>query len=51
MSAGFYNKIPPEVIGDLKNLRFIPIRQNMRKGSKITNESRRALKNIMKKKK
>jgi hypothetical protein len=51
ISAGFYNKIPPEVIGDLKNLRFIPIRQNMRKGSKITNESRRALKNIMKKKK
>lgn len=51
ISGGFYNKIPPEVIGDLKNLRFIPIRQNMRKGSKITNESKRALKTIMKKKK
>ena len=50
ISAGFYNKIPPEVIGDLKNLRFIPIKQNMRKGSKVTNESKNALKTIMKKK-
>jgi hypothetical protein len=48
---GFKNKIPPEVIGDLKNLRFIPIKQNMRKGFKVTNESKNILKTIMKKKK
>ena len=33
---GFKNKIPPEVIGNLKNLRFIPAKQNMDKGYKVT---------------
>jgi hypothetical protein len=33
---GFKNKIPPEVIGNIKNLRFIPAKQNMNKGYKVT---------------
>lgn len=33
---GFKNKIPPEVIGNIRNLRFIPAKQNMDKGYKTT---------------
>lgn len=31
---GFNNNIPPEVIGDISNLRFIPGTENVRKGAK-----------------
>lgn len=31
---GFKNKIPPEIIGNIKNLRFIPAKENMDKGYK-----------------
>jgi hypothetical protein len=51
ISAGFYNKIAPEKIGSLTNLRFIPIKDNMRKGGKITNESKKVLKKLIKKNK
>ena len=33
---GFKNKIPPEIIGGIKNLRFIPALQNINKGYKVT---------------
>lgn len=33
---GYINKIPPEVIGHIKNLRFIPASSNIKKGSKVT---------------
>lgn len=36
---GFHAGIDPEVIGDIKNLRFIPWRQNLIKSSKHTVES------------
>ena len=51
ISMGFYNKIPPEVIGDIRNLRFIPIKDNIKKGYKITTESKNTLKKIIKRKK
>lgn len=51
ISAGYHNNIPPEKIGHISNLRFIPVKENMKKGHKITNESRRALKNMTKRKK
>ena len=47
---GFHNKIPPEKIGSLSNLRFIRSITNMRKGHKLTTESHRVLKKIKKKK-
>jgi hypothetical protein len=34
ISLGFKNKIPPEVIGNIKNIRFIPAKENMDKGNK-----------------
>lgn len=36
---GFKNKIPPEIIGDISNLRFIPWEENLTKSNKILNES------------
>jgi hypothetical protein len=35
ISKGFKNKIPAEVIGNIKNLRFIPAKENMEKRDKI----------------
>jgi len=46
ISLGFYNKIPPKKIGNIKNLQFIPYKENLRKGSNITNESRNALRRL-----
>ncbi len=46
ISMGFLKKIPPEKIGNIKNLRFIHHEENIIKGSKITNESRNALRRI-----
>lgn len=51
ISMGFYNKISPEIIGNIKNLRFIPIKDNLNKGYKITTESKNVLKKILKNKK
>lgn len=36
---GFENGIDPDIIGDIKNLRFIPWKQNLKKSSKHTTES------------
>ena len=46
ISKGYENEIPPEKIGNIKNLRFIHHKKNMKKGSNITNESRLALRRI-----
>jgi predicted transcriptional regulator len=46
ISMGFKEKIPPEKIGNIKNLRFIHYTENLDKGSKVTNESRNALRRI-----
>ncbi len=46
IAMGFYNKIPPKKIGNIKNLRFIPYKENLRKGSSLTNESRNALRRL-----
>lgn len=35
VSKGFKNKIPPEVIGDISNLRFIPWIDNLKKADKL----------------
>tara|TARA_R110000868_G_scaffold12456_15_gene59604 strand:+ start:1235 stop:1537 length:303 start_codon:yes stop_codon:yes gene_type:complete len=39
ISQGFINNIPEHVIGDIKNLRFIPWENNISKSGKLTNES------------
>jgi len=46
ISLGFHNKIPPKKIGNIKNLQFIPYKENLRKGSSITNDSRNALRRL-----
>lgn len=46
ISHGFYDKIPPEKIGGMSNLRFIKSERNMRKGHKLTTESHRVLRKI-----
>ena len=51
ISMGYKDKIPPEKMGNIKNLRFIHYTENMDKGSKITNESRNALRRIKRLKK
>jgi len=33
---GFKNNIPPEIIGRMDNLKFIPAKLNMKKGYKVT---------------
>ena len=48
ISKGFLEKIPPEKLGNIKNLRFIHHEENIKKGSKITNESKKALRLIKK---
>tara|TARA_R110000868_G_scaffold98_2_gene1018 strand:- start:1557 stop:1940 length:384 start_codon:yes stop_codon:yes gene_type:complete len=46
IAMAFKEKIPPEKIGNIKNLRFIPYEENLSKGSKVTNESKNALRRI-----
>jgi hypothetical protein len=46
ISKGFVEKISPEKIGNIKNLRFIHYEENISKGSKITTESIKALNRI-----
>ena len=40
---GFENGIPPEVIGDISNLRFIPWQENLHKSDKLLKEARKGL--------
>ena len=51
ISMGYKDKIPPEKMGNIKNLRFIHYTENLDKGSKITNESVNALRRIKRLKK
>jgi len=51
ISMGYKDKIQPEKMGNIKNLRFIHYTENLDKGSKITNESRNALRRIKRLKK
>ena len=46
ISAGYVNKIAPRKMGNIKNLQFIPHAENISKGSKITTESKNALRRI-----
>jgi hypothetical protein len=46
IAMAFKEKIPPEKVGNIKNLRFIPYEENLSKGSKVTNESKNALRRI-----
>lgn len=48
ISMGYKEKIPPDKIGNIKNLRFIYFEENIKKGSKITNDSVKSLKRIKK---
>jgi hypothetical protein len=43
ISMGFKEKIPPEKVGNIKNLRFIPYTENL---DKVTTESINALRRI-----
>ena len=36
ISVGYKEKISPEVIGNIRNLRFIPAKENLKKGYKVT---------------
>ena len=51
ISKGFTDNIPPEKIGNLTNLRFIPAKDNMSKGHRMTEESHKALRRIKRLKK
>jgi hypothetical protein len=46
ISMCYIKNIPPEKAGNIKNLRFIHHEENLKKGAKITNESRNALRRI-----
>lgn len=50
ISKGFLDGIAPEKIGSLDNLRFIPWKKNIRKGSKMTEDSHRTLRKLKRKK-
>lgn len=39
IKQGYVNNIPEEVIGGIKNLRFIPYKDNLKKSQTLTNES------------
>lgn len=51
ISMGFKEKIPPEKVGNIKNLRFIHYTENLDKGFKVTTESMNALRRIKRLKK
>ena len=40
---GFEDNIPPEIIGDISNLRFIPWKENLQKADKLLEEARKIL--------
>jgi hypothetical protein len=46
-SAGFKNGIPPECIADIRNLRFIHHRKNMKKRADITDEGIDIINNLL----
>jgi hypothetical protein len=46
ISEGYKNNISPEIIGNIKNLQFIPWEENYKKGSKV---EKTILENVIKK--
>ncbi len=46
IAMGYNEKISPKKIGNIKNLRFIPYKENLSKGSTLTTESKTALRRI-----
>lgn len=46
IALAYHKGIPPKKVGNIKNLRFIPYRENLDKGNKVTNESKNALRRI-----
>lgn len=49
ISYGFLTGIPPEKIGNISNLRFIPSVDNLLKGSRLTEESHKILRKFKRK--
>lgn len=46
IALAYHKKISPKRVGNIKNLQFIPYQDNLIKGSKLTNESKNALRRI-----
>ena len=46
ISYGFLNKLPPEKIGSMDNLRFLHWTKNIKKGSTMTEASHRTLRRL-----
>ena len=46
ISMAFYQNIPPEKVGNIKNLRFIHHKENMSKGNTINEDAKNALRRI-----
>lgn len=51
IALGYHKGLSPNKIGNIKNLRFIPYKENLNKGAQLTNESRKALRRIKRLKK
>ncbi len=48
ISIAFKRNIPPEIVAHIDNLRFIPYKQNMKKGNTVTEEAELIIKKLMK---
>ena len=46
IALAYHKKISQKRVGNIKNLQFIPYQDNLIKGSKLTNESKNALRRI-----
>jgi len=46
ISSSYKDGLSPKKVGNIKNLQFIPHKENIAKGSKITTESKNALRRI-----
>jgi len=46
IALAYHKKISPKRVGNIKNLQFIPYQDNLIKGSKLTTESKNALRRI-----
>ena len=49
ISYCYLEKIPPHLVGDISNLRFIPKKENRDKGFKLTEESHKILRHFKRK--
>ena len=49
ISQGFKNDIPPEAISDMRNLKFIPAKKNLKKRDEVTKEGLKLIKEIQRK--